>query len=163
MVGFTDQTSAWTIVTTGIIQGSGIGLVFVSLSTVTFTSLPVHLRTSGTSILTLVRNLGSSVGISMVIANLTSTTTLMHARLAEHITPFNDPLQMAGAMLSTATDQGRALLDLMLTQQATIIAYDNTFKLLMILTLVALPLVLAIGSSRAKTASSGPSEVHAMD
>jgi DHA2 family multidrug resistance protein len=163
MVGFTDQTSAWTIVTTGIIQGSGIGLVFVPLSTVAFATLPSHLRTSGTSILTLVRNLGSSVGISMVIANLTSTTTLMHARLAEHITPFNDPLQMAGAMLSTATDQGRALLDLMLTQQATIIAYDNTFKLLMILTLVALPLVLAIGSSRAKTASSGPSEVHAMD
>ena len=53
-------------------------------------------------------------------------------------------------MLSTATDQGRALLDAMLTQQATIIAYDNTFKLLMILTLIALPLVLFIGTSRAK-------------
>jgi MFS transporter, DHA2 family, multidrug resistance protein len=163
MVGFTDQTSAWTIVTTGIIQGSGIGLVFVPLSTVAFATLPGHLRTSGTSILTLVRNLGSSVGISMVIANLTSTTALMHARLAEHITPFNNALQQAGSVLSTATDQGRALLDLMLTQQATIIAYDNTFKLLMILTLVALPLVLAIGSPRAKPTPSGQSEVHAMD
>ena len=100
--------------------------------------------------LTLVRNIGSSIGISMVIANLTSTTTLMHARLAEHITPFNNALQQAGSMLSTATDQGRALLDAMLTQQATVIAYDNTFKLLMVLTLIALPLVLVIGSSRAK-------------
>jgi DHA2 family multidrug resistance protein len=98
----------------------------------------------------------------MVIANLTSTTMLMHARLSENITPFNDALKQAGEMLSTATDQGRALLDLMLTQQATVIAYDNTFKLLMILTMIALPLVLVIGSSRAKKAP-GPSEVPAMD
>jgi DHA2 family multidrug resistance protein len=112
--------------------------------------------------LTLVRNIGSSIGISMVIAQLTSTTTLMHARLGEHITPFNNALQQAGAMLSTATDQGRALLELMVTQQATIIAYDNTFKLLMVMTLIALPLVLVIGSSHAKKAP-GPTEVHAMD
>ena len=66
-------------------------------------------------------------------------------------------------MLSTATDQGRALLDAMLTQQATVIAYDNTFKLLMVLTLVALPLVLVIGSSRAKNDRGDPVEAHAMD
>ena len=45
-------------------------------------------------------------------------------------------------MLSTATDQGRALLDACVTQQATVIAYDNDFKLLMMLTLIAMPLVL---------------------
>jgi DHA2 family multidrug resistance protein len=71
-------------------------------------------------------------------------------------------LQQAGAMLSTATDQGRALLDAMLTQQATVISYDNTFKLLMVLTLLALPLVLLIGSSRAKPGAA-PAEAHAMD
>ena len=117
------------------------------ISTVAFATLPSHLRTGATAITTLTRNIGSSIGISMVIANLTSTTTLMHARLAEHINPFNNALQQAGSMLSTATDQGRALLDAMLTQQATVIAYDNTFKLLMVLTLIALPLALVIGSS----------------
>jgi DHA2 family multidrug resistance protein len=162
MINFTTDTSATTIVVLGVIQGSGLGLVFVPLSTVAFTTLPGHLRTSGTSMLTLVRNIGSSVGISMVIANLTSTTTVMHARLTEHVTPFNNALQQAGSMLSTATDQGRALLDLMVTQQATIISYDNTFKLLMVLTLVSLPLVLAIGKARAKSAGGAP-EVHAMD
>jgi DHA2 family multidrug resistance protein len=85
----------------------------------------------------------------------------MHARLAEDITPFNDALQQAGAMLNTATDQGRALLDLMLTQQATIISYDNTFKLLMVLTLAVLPLVLLIGSSRMQPGDKA--EVHAME
>jgi DHA2 family multidrug resistance protein len=162
MINFTTDTSATTIVVLGVIQGSGLGLVFVPLSTVAFTTLPGHLRTSGTSMLTLVRNIGSSVGISMVIANLTSTTTVMHARLTEHVTPFNNALQQAGSMLNTATDQGRALLDMMITQQATIISYDNTFKLLMVLTLVALPLVLAIGKARAKPAGGAP-EVHAMD
>jgi DHA2 family multidrug resistance protein len=162
MVAFTTDTSMRTIVVVGIIQGAGLGLVFVPLSTVAFSTLPGELRNSGTAMLTLVRNIGSSIGISMVIAQLTSTTTLMHARLGEHITPFNNALQQAGAMLSTATDQGRALLELMVTQQATIIAYDNTFKLLMVMTLIALPLVLVIGSSHAKKAP-GPTEVHAMD
>ena len=163
MVGFTTDTSTQTIVVTGIIQGAGLGLVFVPLSTVAFATLPGELRNSGTSMLTLVRNIGSSIGISMVIANLTSTTTLMHARLSEHINPFNNALQQAGSMLSTATDQGRALLDAMVTQQATVISYDNTFKLLMILTLIALPLVLLIGTSRAKQNGGAPAEVHAMD
>ena len=72
-------------------------------------------------------------------------------------------LQQAGSMLSTATDQGRALLDMMLTQQATVIAYDNTFKLLMVLTLIALPLVLVIGSSRAKKEEPDGQPIHAMD
>ena len=66
-----------------MVQGFGLGLVFVPLSTVAFTTLPVHLRTEGTAVLTLVRNIGSSVGISMVIAQLTSTTARMHANLAE--------------------------------------------------------------------------------
>jgi DHA2 family multidrug resistance protein len=163
MVGFTTDSSTYTIVVTGIIQGAGLGLVFVPLSTVAFATLPGELRNSGTAMLTLVRNIGSSIGISMVIANLTSTTTLMHARLAEHITPFNNALQQAGSMLNTATDQGRALIDTLLTQQATIISYDNTFKLLMVLTLCALPLVLFIGSARTKPAGGPDEPVHAMD
>ena len=97
--------------------------------------------------LTLIRNLGSAVGISTVIAFLTSKTTEMHARLAEHITPFNDALRDAGPLLDPSTDQGRALLDALITQQATVIAYQNDFKLLMIFTLVTMPFVLLIGSS----------------
>jgi DHA2 family multidrug resistance protein len=162
MVGFTTDTSMQTIVVVGVVQGAGLGLVFVPLSTVAFATLPGTLRNSGTAMLTLVRNIGSSIGISMVIANLTSTTTLMHARLAEFINPFNNALQQAPSMLSPATDQGRALLDAMLTRQATVIAYDNTFKLLMVLTLCALPLVLLIGSSRTKP-DAAPVEAHAMD
>src|SRR6185437_14240576 len=92
--GFSLDTTQYTIVTTSIAQGVGLGLLFVPITTAAFTTLPGHLRTGGTAILTLVRNIGSSIGISMVIAQLTSETTVMHARLAEDVTPFNNALQM---------------------------------------------------------------------
>jgi DHA2 family multidrug resistance protein len=150
MAGFTDQTSSQTIVVASIIQGFGLGLVFVPLSTVAFATLPAHLRTDGTSILTLVRNVGSSIGISIVIAQLTSTTTRMHAYLAESVTPFNNAMQIPdAAALNLSTDTGRALMDGLLTQQATIIAYANNFTLLMYLTLATIPLVFVIGTARA--------------
>jgi DHA2 family multidrug resistance protein len=163
MVGFTDQTAAWTIVRVSVVQGFGLGLVFVPLSTVAFASLPGHLRTDGTAMLTLVRNIGSSIGISMVIAQLTSTTTRMHANLAEHVTPFNNALAMPDvrALIDLATDKGRAMMEQLLTQQAAIIAYANDFKLLMLLTLAAIPLVFVIGRSRDSAPASEPA--HAME
>jgi MFS transporter, DHA2 family, multidrug resistance protein len=150
MSGFTEMVSAKTIVLSSIVQGFGLGLVFVPLSTVAFTTLPGYLRTDGTSMLTLVRNIGSSIGISVVIAQLTSTTTRMHAHLAEYITPFNNALQMpdVAANLSLSSTTGQALLDQLITQQAAVIAYANDFKLLMYLTLASLPLVFFIGSAR---------------
>ena len=157
MVDFTDQTAPATIVVASVVQGVGLGLVFVPLSTVAFATLPGHLRTDGTAILTLVRNLGSSVGISVVIAQLTSTTSGMHARLSEFVTPFNDALAMPdAAMLNPATDQGRAMMDRVLTQQATVIAYANDFKLLMYLTLATIPLVFVIGVARVGPATPAP-------
>jgi DHA2 family multidrug resistance protein len=165
MVGFTDQTSSQTIVVASILQGFGLGLVFVPLSTVAFTTLPAHLRMEGTAILTLVRNIGSSIGISMVIAQLTNVTTRMHANLVELINPFNDALKApdVSPVLNLVTDTGRALLDRMATQQATIIAYANDFKLLMYLTLATLPFLILIGSARATEPSPGKPEAHVFE
>jgi DHA2 family multidrug resistance protein len=162
MVDFTDQTSPSTIVVASVVQGFGLGLVFVPLSAVAFATLPGHLRTDGTAILTLVRNLGSSIGISVVIAQLTSTTSSMHARLSEFVTPFNDALTMPdAAMLNLGTEAGRAMTERLLTQQATIIAYANDFKLLMYLTLASIPLVFVIGVGRGKpVAASTPAPAH---
>jgi DHA2 family multidrug resistance protein len=165
MVGFTDQTASRTIVQASVIQGFGIGLVFVPLSTVAFMTLPNHLRTEGSAILTLVRNIGSSVGISMVIAQLTNSTIRMHAHLAEYVSPFNDALQApaVSSILSTTTDAGRAMLDGLITQQATIIAYANDFKLLMWLTMATIPLVFFIGSSRVPRGQPSEEPAHALE
>jgi DHA2 family multidrug resistance protein len=166
MVGFTDMTSGATIISVTVVQGLGLGLVFVPLSTAAFATLPAHLRTDGSAILTLVRNIGSSIGIPVVVATLVNSTTVMHAQLAEHITPFNAALQAGDvqAIIDPATDKGRALIDNLLTQQATIIAFSNSFKLLMILSLVSIPFIVIIGSSKVKRGAEAQGEpVHAMD
>src|SRR6202162_4210049 len=95
MTGWTDQTGVPEIVTLSIMQGFGFGLVFVPLSTVAFLTLPNHLRTDGTSMLTLMRNVASSIGISVVIAQLTEGGRRVYAVLNEHVTPFNHATQIA--------------------------------------------------------------------
>ena len=161
MTEFSLDTLQSTIVYTSVLQGIGLGLLFVPVTAVAFLTLPGDLRTGGAAITTLVRNIGSSIGISMVIANLTSTTTVMHARISESVTPFNDALQMpdVAANLNINTDTGRALLDGIVTQQAAMIAYLNDFKLLMILTLAMIPLVWLIGTAKSAPEAAEPEAV----
>jgi MFS transporter, DHA2 family, multidrug resistance protein len=157
---FSLDTTQWTIVWTSVLQGIGLGLLFVPISTAAFLTLPGHLRTGGTAILTLVRNIGSSIGISMVIAQLTSTATAMHARLVEDVTPFNQALQMPDVqrLVDLTTDAGRALMDGIVAQQAMLLAYLNDYKLLMVLTLAVIPLIFIIGSSRKQAPAGGHDE-----
>ena len=82
MTRWTDQTGANEILVISIFQGFGFGLVFVPLSTVAFLTLPNHLRTDGTSMLTLMRNVASSIGISLVISQLTEGSRWSYAVLS---------------------------------------------------------------------------------
>jgi DHA2 family multidrug resistance protein len=150
MVGFTNMTSGSTIVWVTVIQGLGLGLVFVPLSTAAFATLPGPLRTEGAAILTLVRNIGSSVGIPVVISVLVHSTSVNHAQFVEQITPFNDAMRMPDVArpFDLTTDVGRALLDNYIMQQSAIIGFSNAFKVLMILALISIPLLFIVGSSR---------------
>ena len=150
MTGWTDQTGVPEIVGVSIMQGFGFGLVFVPLSTVAFLSLPGYLRTDGTSMLTLVRNVASSIGISIAIAQLTEGARRYHAILNEHITPFNHALQMpdVSRMINMSSDAGRAMADAMLSIQAQILAFSHDYQLVMSFILVSIPLAVIIGSSK---------------
>jgi DHA2 family multidrug resistance protein len=143
MTGFTPAVSPWALIRTGVLQGMGLGFMFVPLSTITFATLPASLRTQGTALYSLMRNIGSSIGISLVIFLLTRNTQIVHAELAGHVTPFNDPLNGLGpwSIWNMATTLGRAALNAEVTKQASIVAYANDFKLMMLVALVALPLV----------------------
>src|SRR5690242_10951983 len=151
MTGWTDQTGVPEIVTISIMQGFGFGLVFVPLSTVAFLTLPNNLRTDGTSMLTLMRNVASSVGISIVIAQLTEGSRRIHAILVEHINPFNHALQMpdVSRMINMGTDAGRAMADAMVNVQAQIIAFSQDYQMVMLFILCTIPLALMIGSTKA--------------
>src|SRR5215813_11065279 len=131
MTGWTDQTGATEIVIVSVVQGFGFGLVFVPLSTVAFLTLPNHLRTDGTSMLTLMRNVASSIGISLVIAQLTQGTRYSYAVLSEHINPFNHAMQMPDVrgLLDMATNQGRGLANVLVTAQAQIVAFAQDYQM----------------------------------
>jgi len=158
MTGWTADVPVQTIVLNSIAQGFGLGLVFVPLSTAAFMTLPNHLRTDGTSMLTLVRNVASSIGISIVIAQLTRGTTRVHAVLSEHINPFNNALQMPNvtSSINLNTDMGRAMMDLIVSAQAQIIAFSQDFELVALVTICAIPLVLILKST--KEAMRAPSD-----
>jgi DHA2 family multidrug resistance protein len=96
----------------------------------------------------------------MVIAQLTSTTQSMHARLTESVTPFNQALQMPDvkSIIDLTSDAGRALMDQLVTQQAALLAYLNDYKLLMYLTFAVIPLIFIIGSSKRPVAADGHEE-----
>jgi MFS transporter, DHA2 family, multidrug resistance protein len=151
MTGWTDQTGVSEIVTISIVQGFGFGLVFVPLSTVAFLTLPNHLRTDGTSMLTLMRNVASSIGISLVIAQLTEGSRRTYAILSEHVNPFNHAMQMPDVrgIIDMTTDKGRAMMDVMVGLQAQIIAFSHDYQMVMMFTLCAIPLAIMIGSTKA--------------
>ncbi|TPK96453.1 MULTISPECIES: DHA2 family efflux MFS transporter permease subunit [unclassified Mesorhizobium] len=146
MTGWTPAVSQWTIISTGFIQGAGLGFLFVPLTTITFATLAPERRSEGTGLYNLSRNIGSSVGISVVTALLTQNQQINHANIATYVTPYNpafsDPA--VSQALNPYTAAGRAALDGLVTLQATIISYVDDFKLMMILSLAAIPLVLLL-------------------
>ncbi|MEZ2328816.1 DHA2 family efflux MFS transporter permease subunit [Mesorhizobium sp. RCC_202] len=146
MTGWTPAVSQWTIISTGFIQGAGLGFLFVPLTTITFATLAPERRSEGTGLYNLSRNIGSSVGISVVSALLTQNVQINHANIATYVTPFNQAFSdpAVSQALSPYTAAGRAALDNLVTLQATIISYVDDFKLMMILSLAAIPLVLLL-------------------
>jgi DHA2 family multidrug resistance protein len=164
MTGWTDQTDVPTIVVVSIAQGFGLGLVFVPLSTVAFLTLPNHLRTDGTSMLTLMRNVASSIGISVVIAQLTEGGRRVYAVLNEHVTPFNHAMQMPDVrgIIDMSTDAGRAMADVMISLQAQIIAFSLDYQMVMVFTLCAIPLAIMIGSTKAALRKQATGPEHAV-
>jgi DHA2 family multidrug resistance protein len=146
MTGYSLDLSEGDIVWPGVIQGFGTGLVFVPLAAATFATLSPEMRAQGTSLYSLVRNIGSSIGISLVQTLLTRNTVRAHAALAEHLT-FANPAwnnSAIAAAFDVRTPSGAALLDAAVTRQAAMIAYIDDFWFMLLLTLLVIPLLLLI-------------------
>ncbi|MBL8267892.1 MFS transporter, partial [Steroidobacter sp.] len=156
MAGASPQMDERLVIWSGLIQGFGLGFVWVPLTTVAFGTLAVHFRNEGTALFNLLRNIGSSVGIAVVTALVTRNTTYMHARLAEHVTPYDFATRNHPAFDAT-TLAGLRAIDGAVTHQATLIAYNNDFKLLFILTLAVVPLVFLFR----RAMGTAPAAVHA--
>ncbi|WP_284125751.1 DHA2 family efflux MFS transporter permease subunit [Parerythrobacter aestuarii] len=141
MAGWSLQADSWHFITTGLIQGLGLGLVFIPLNVTAFSTLEGRLRTDGSSLLNLTRSLGASVGISITSALLGANLQTAHEELGGHVTGAStdlidlstvDRFQMAGEVMLR-------LVDSEVNRQAAMIAYVDDFYLMMWLTLAAIP------------------------
>jgi len=150
MSHFSMVMDTWPVIETGALQGFGIGLVYVPLATVAFTALPVQLRTEGTAFFNLLRNLGSSIGISAVQALLTRNMQIVHAGLAARVTPYNPGANpgLQAAHIDLTSLRGLVLLNGEITRQAAMIAYLDDFKLIMVVTMMMAPLLLLFRRAR---------------
>jgi len=126
-----------------VVQGVGLGFLFVPVSAAALSTLPPENRTNGAGLFNLARNIGSSVGISVVNALITRNTQINHADISQHVTAVNRAFEnpAIAQFWNPLTAAGRAALDGVITRQAQIIAYLDDYKLLLIATLAVIPLL----------------------
>ena len=153
------QMTLWTpdiaqssVITTGFIQGLSIGFLAIPINIIAFATLPAAIRTEATSIYSLMRNLGSAVGISITGALLQTNTQVNHAILAADVNPFNRALQAGAAarFWNPESIHGAVMLNEEVTRQAAIIAYIDDFKLMLVLAIVVTPLLLLTRGTQAR-------------
>ncbi|OYX31958.1 MAG: EmrB/QacA family drug resistance transporter [Caulobacterales bacterium 32-69-10] len=140
------------IVIGGALQGLGLGMVFVPLTTIVFATIPGHLRTDASSLFTLVRNIGSSVGISIIGAIQLNNIGAARSSLAEHIRPDNPLIGALGGPYNLDSQTGLALLNAEVNRQAAMIAYVDAFYLTGLLCLACVPLLLLVRSAKRQAA-----------
>ena len=164
MTRMTLQMDSSLIVMSGFIQGLGIGFTFVPLSAATFATLAPELRHQGTPVFSLLRNIGSSVGISIVQSLLTRGTGEAHAQIAATVAPGNQGLLHLPALAGAGGTgpealTGLAMINSEVTRQGALIGYLNDFGIMMLITLMTIPLLLLIRKPRRQAAGGAPAEV----
>jgi len=147
---FSLQMGMAPIVVSGLLQGFGLGFTQVPLNIIALSTLPPHILTQGTAIRSVMRNLGGSIGISVLVATLAQNTQVVHSRLAEGVR-LDNPLAQApflAAPFSLSTPSGIAALNAEVTRQAAMVAYVDDFKLIMLIALGSVPLLLLLRDTR---------------
>ncbi|MBC2660422.1 DHA2 family efflux MFS transporter permease subunit [Novosphingobium flavum] len=133
------------VIVSGMIQGVAMGLIFLPLTVMTFSTLPAQLRTDGAGLMNLSRSTGGSIGIALATVVLSRNAQISHADLAAHVTPYNLPFDPT--LLGGYGDTGEGVLRLadgVINRQAAMIAFLDVFHMMFILSLFAIPLVLLL-------------------
>jgi len=150
MSGFSLEMDSRPIIVSGVIQGFALGCIFVPLNTLAFGTLDPRYRTTGAALLNLSRNVGGSIGISVVTVLLARNAQISHSDLAAHITPYSIPQFLTNVVNAApgVTDMAVAMVDAEVNRQALMIAYIDDFRLMMIISLCSIPLILLLRRAR---------------
>jgi DHA2 family multidrug resistance protein len=147
MTGFSLAMNMNLLLVSGTLQGFGLGFVFTPLSVAAFSTLSRQYVTQGTAIFSLMRNIGGSVGVSIVEALLAENTQAIHSRLVEHVRPDNPLAQTLAMPYSLTSPHGIAALNAEVTRQAQMIAYIDDFHFMVLIILASLPFLLLLRRS----------------
>ena len=160
MTTWTADIGPYTLATVTILQGSAWASCSSRCKSSPFRPCRSHLRTDGTALFSLVRNVGAAIGVSVSFFTLAQNTQIVHSQIAEAVTPFNRMLQTGGAYLlwNSATSAGLAALNAEVTRQATTIAYADDFMLMF---WVSIPAALLLLMMRAPQRAVAGAPVHA--
>jgi MFS transporter, DHA2 family, multidrug resistance protein len=128
------------------LQGLGVGLLWVPITMVTFHSLTGAHLDEGTAVYHMLRNIGSSVHISLSTVLVVRMTQANHAELVQHVSPYNEALSLpwVRGTLDLADPQSLAALEAEITRQSSLIGYLDSFWFFSATALVVLPLVLLV-------------------
>jgi DHA2 family multidrug resistance protein len=143
MAHWSVELNAWNIIWPNLVQGIAGGMMWVPVSTLALGTLPRRFQADGYSVFYLQFDIGSAIGVAGVIAIHTQNSQTNHAVLSEHVTPFNELLRYPNMpeIWDVTEAWGRAALDLEISRQAAMIAYNNSFLLVAAGTAALVPLV----------------------
>ena len=160
------QSGTWDIFWIQITQGAAMGLLFVPLTTLTMASIPAQETGYATSLYSVTRNIGSSMGISFVTTWITRRSQFHQTILASNITASSRMgresmqqiagfLQQSGVDQVTARHKAGALIYGTMQQQAALLSYVDVFHIMGILFLLVIPLVFLMRRPHHQTVASG--------
>ena len=152
MSRFAPEMGSGPLIWSGFIQGLAMGLFFVPLSTLGFATLAPHLRTQGATVSNLIRNVGGSVGISILQVILVKNMQVARSTMAQHIRPDNPAVHQL--MPNGPTPRALEMIDGMIARQAAMIAYIDDFWLMTIVMVCLLPILFLMRAP--KQAAAGP-------
>ncbi len=143
-----------------LLQGFGVSLIFTALSALAFATLPSELSVEGSGLFSLLRTLGSSIGISVTVSVLTHQGQVSWNDLTGFINPYNPAFYhyFAALHLHPTHPLAYQLFGVTLYDQSQMIAFDSTFVFVMWSFILMLPFVFLI--KKVKCGTKGPT-VHA--
>jgi len=143
MTTWTADVPMQDVVYVTLVNGFGMGIMWVSLATVTFSTLASNLRVEAASLFALVRSIGASMGTSAVVITLTRSAQTNYVELRDHINPFSEAFRAMGGAVpwNMETAGGLAALHSLVVGEAQMIAFLNDFILLVVVVVIPMPLV----------------------
>lgn len=147
MTHWTAEVGVHEVVSTTILSGFGMGMMWVALTTVTFSTLPPVFRVEGAAIFALIRAIGASMGTSIAVGVIVYSSQFNYIELRDHVSLYNDVLN-AAPELAADTTAGLARLYRMVENEARVIGFLNAYLFLTVVSLAAVPLTFALRSPR---------------